>query len=94
MNAVISHCGQYRYSLSRPGDLMMASAPHTMFLMLNPSTATRSSTRSDNPPPPRIRRDVGHERHHSRESLHFARQIRLRSGYTAYFPQVADRTWA
>ncbi|TCK44028.1 hypothetical protein B0G84_2376 [Paraburkholderia sp. BL8N3] len=39
MNAILSLCGQYRYSLSRPGGLMTAGGPSAMFLMLNPSTA-------------------------------------------------------
>lgn len=38
MTAIISKCGQYRYRLERPGDLMATRGP-AVFIMLNPSTA-------------------------------------------------------
>lgn len=38
MTAVISTCGQYRYKLTRLGDLMSPLGP-AVFVMLNPSTA-------------------------------------------------------
>jgi hypothetical protein len=38
MSAIISACGQYRYMLSRPGD-MTATRGLALFIMLNPSTA-------------------------------------------------------
>ena len=38
MSAVISDCGQYRYLLTREGDLTATRAP-AVFIMLNPSTA-------------------------------------------------------
>lgn len=38
MSAVISPCGQYRYQLTRDGDLAAAHGP-AVFIMLNPSTA-------------------------------------------------------
>jgi hypothetical protein len=38
MSAVISRCGQYRYMLSRAGDMAAARGP-AVFIMLNPSTA-------------------------------------------------------
>lgn len=36
--ATISHCGQYRYTLSREGDALAYRNP-ALFIMLNPSTA-------------------------------------------------------
>lgn len=41
MSAVISDCGQYRYMLTRPGDLTATRAP-AVFCMLNASTADAS----------------------------------------------------
>lgn len=38
MTAILSACGQYRYMLSRPGD-MTATRGAALFIMLNPSTA-------------------------------------------------------
>ena len=38
MSAVISPCGQYRYTLSRDGDMTATRGP-ALFIMLNPSTA-------------------------------------------------------
>jgi hypothetical protein len=38
VSAIISDCGQYRYQLTRPGDLM-ATRGRVAFIMLNPSTA-------------------------------------------------------
>lgn len=38
MSAIISSCGQYRYMLSREGDLTAQRGP-VVFIMLNPSTA-------------------------------------------------------
>jgi len=38
MSAIISACGQYRYMLSRAGDLHATRGP-ALFIMLNPSTA-------------------------------------------------------
>lgn len=38
MSAIISQCGQYRYMLSRAGDLHATRGP-ALFIMLNPSTA-------------------------------------------------------
>jgi hypothetical protein len=38
MSAIISACGQYRYTLSRPGDMTSTRGP-ALFIMLNPSTA-------------------------------------------------------
>lgn len=52
MSAVISQCGQYRYQLTRPGDMTATRGP-AVFIMLNPSTA--DSTLDD----PTIRRCRG-----------------------------------
>lgn len=41
MSAIISPCGTYRYSLTRPGEPNAARGP-ALFLMLNPSTADAS----------------------------------------------------
>jgi hypothetical protein len=38
VSAIISACGQYRYMLSRPGDMTATRGP-ALFIMLNPSTA-------------------------------------------------------
>jgi hypothetical protein len=38
MTATISKCGQYRYALTRPGDVAAQRGP-AVFIMLNPSTA-------------------------------------------------------
>lgn len=38
MSAIISSCGQYRYRLTRPGDLTATRGP-AVFIMLNPSVA-------------------------------------------------------
>jgi hypothetical protein len=38
VSAILSHCGQYRYLLSRDGDLTAMRAP-AVFIMLDPSTA-------------------------------------------------------
>jgi hypothetical protein len=38
MSAIISACGQYRYMLSRAGDIAAPRGP-ALFIMLNPSTA-------------------------------------------------------
>lgn len=38
MSAIISSCGQYRYKLTRPGDLTATRGP-AVFIMINPSYA-------------------------------------------------------
>lgn len=41
-SAIISPCGAYRYSLSRPLQDILGGKPPAVFLMLNPSTADAS----------------------------------------------------
>lgn len=42
MSAVISPCGQYRYTLTRPAHDMYPTTGPALFIMLNPSTADAS----------------------------------------------------
>lgn len=55
MTAIISACGQYRYKLTRPGDMTATRGP-AVFVMLNPSTADASVD------DPTIRRCMGFAR--------------------------------
>ena len=73
MSAIISPCGQYRYALSRPGDLAKPQKRAALFVMLNPSTA--DAEKDD----PTIRRCRGFARLWGCDGLTVANLYALRS---------------